>query len=80
MKTLTVKLPDSLDRALRTAARKQGASKSAIARQALEAYLNGEHPSPKGSSFAELTRGLMGCLEGPGDLSCNEKHMEGYGR
>ena len=80
MKTISLKVPDSLDARLTAAARRSGASKSAITRDALEAHLkNGDQP-PKGSAL-EMMGDLMGKYDfGPGDLSTNKKHMKGFGR
>ena len=36
-----------------------------------------ERPTP--GSFLDLSYDLAGCLEGPGDLSTNPEHMEGFG-
>ncbi len=35
---------------------------------------------PTGQSFLEAAGGLIGCLDGPGDLSTNPKYFEGFGR
>ncbi len=34
---------------------------------------------PTPGSFLDLSYDLAGCLEGPGDLSTNPEHMEGFG-
>lgn len=43
-------------------------------------------PAPNGRSLQEKTlfevlseRGILGCFDGPTDLSTNRKHMEGFG-
>ena len=64
MKSLSLRLPNSLASKLSAAARKRRASKSVVVREALEAYLS--------NPFS-----LHG---GPGDLSHNPKHMEGFGQ
>ncbi len=79
MKTVSVKLPSVLDARLKSVAKRRGETKSAVVREALEAYLarNGS-PEP---SFAELAREFMGCVKGaPPDLSYNKKHFKGFGR
>jgi hypothetical protein len=45
------------------------------------------NPKPRGpnriptpGSALELAGDLVGCVEGPGDLTTNPKYMEGYGR
>lgn len=35
---------------------------------------------PRPGSALELAGDLVGCIEGPGDLSTNPKYMEGFGR
>lgn len=42
---------------------------------ALEHYLSGERPM----SALELAGDLVGCGEGPGDLSTNPKYLQGFG-
>ncbi len=80
MKSLSLKLPRGLDSKLTAAARRNRTSKSAVVRDALEAYFaNGRKPLP--GSFAEAAKDLIGCVDfGPGDLSYNKKHMKGFGR
>ncbi len=79
MKTLTLKLPQDLDTKLAAAARRQHRTKSAVAREALEAYLNGGKRAAQGT-FLELAADLIGSLEGPGDLSHNSKYMDDFGK
>ena len=79
VKTVSLKLPESLDAKLTILIRKRGMSKSAIIREALEAYLAREGELSPGS-FLELARDLCGCVEGPVDLSTNQSHLDGYGQ
>jgi hypothetical protein len=79
MKTVSLKLPDALLRKLERAARERRQSKSEVIRSALKQYLNGQLPAGPGSSL-EAAADLIGCVEGPGDLSYNPKHMEDFGR
>ncbi len=58
--------------------RKQGQSKSALVRTVLEAALDNKSV-PRGSCL-DLAGDLVGCLQGPGDLSVNKKYMEGFGK
>ena len=78
MATITLKLPGSLDRALTARARKQNRPKSELVREALEALLADQtgsgHPT-----FGELAGHLAGCVDGPRDLSHNEKYMKDFG-
>ncbi len=79
MKTVSLKLTDVLLRKLERVSREEGHSKSAVLRFALQQYLNGKRAPARGS-FLEAAGDLIGCVEGPGDLSYNPKHMEGFGR
>ena len=79
MKTISIKIPRPLEVRLTSAARRAGVGKSAIVRKALESYL-ASGPVRRGGSCLDLARDLAGCLEGPGDLSWNEKRLRGYGR
>jgi hypothetical protein len=78
MKIRTLKLPPDLDRRLERYAEKTRYSRSFILREALTVYLDDAAPA-KGSAL-ELAGDLVGCVEGPGDLSTNPKYMEGFGR
>jgi metal-responsive CopG/Arc/MetJ family transcriptional regulator len=79
MKTLSLKLADNLLRKLERTARARGQSKSAVVRVALEQFLNGDKAPQRPVSALELAGDLVGCAEGPVDLSTNPKYMEGYG-
>ena len=78
MKTLTLKVPLELDLRLASAAKHRGESKSALVREALEAYLADQKNAPPLSCY-DLAKDIIGCFEGPGDLSTNPKYMDGFG-
>ena len=79
MKTLSLKLPDALDRELTANAESQGTTKSELVRKALMHYLSpGSLPLSK--SALALAGDLVGCLEGPPDLSTNKEYFKGFGR
>jgi Arc/MetJ-type ribon-helix-helix transcriptional regulator len=80
VKTLSLTLPESLDVRLAALARRRGASKSEVVREALEALLENGSRRGKGPSAMELASELCGCVKGTGDLSHNRKHMESFGR
>jgi len=48
-------------------------------REALEQFFNGERTAQRPMSALELAGDLVGCVQGPGDLSTNPKYMEGFG-
>lgn len=78
MKTLTVKIPDELDRKLESVARKHNRSKSDLLRNLLSSYL--ENPEISGNvSALDLAGNLVGCFDGPEDLSTNRTYLEDYG-
>lgn len=79
MKTISLKLPDTVAARLAAVAEHRGTSKSEVVREALDAYL-AKGPEGGPVSALDLAGHLVGSLEGPGDLSFNKKYMEGYGR
>jgi hypothetical protein len=79
MRTLSLKLPRALSVKLDRAAKQRGQTKSAVARAALEQFLNGELAIPPGS-LLEAVQPWIGCVQGPGDLSTSPKYMEGFGK
>ena len=78
MKTLTLKLPEILEKRLNISARKIGLSRSEIVRRALLEYLTNEKTIS--GSFLDLSNDLAGSIEGPSDLSTNKTHFEEYGK
>lgn len=75
MRAISLKLPEPLERRLADFAARRKATRSAILREALEAYT--AEPS---RSVTALAADLVGSLAGPRDLSTAERHMDGYGR
>jgi predicted transcriptional regulator len=75
MRTVSFKLPEELDDALNELARQRRASRSELVREALEAFAKGTR-----QSVTALAGSLVGCVEGPKDLSTNPTHMAGYGK
>jgi len=82
MKTLTVRLPETLVAGIEAESRARRVSKSDIVR----ARLSGPHPSSvaAGASTLDQIRDLIGTVEGlPKDLSARKKHYlraGGYGQ
>lgn len=79
MKTISLKLPDTLRAKLERASKQRKQSKSEMVRIALEQYLEGQRTVAAGSVLDAAKR-WIGCVEGPGDLARNPKHMEGFGQ
>jgi hypothetical protein len=79
MKVLTVKVPEELDLKLTAVAARRRESKSALIRAALNHIVkSSEAITP--NSCLDLAKDLIGSVEGPADLSYNNKHLKGYGR
>lgn len=79
MRTITVKLPRNLGERLGRAVAYRRSTRSAVVREAIEAYLAGEAGGSKGSCF-DLASDLAGAVEGPSDLSSNRLRLRGHGR
>jgi predicted transcriptional regulator len=77
--TVTVKLPETLARRLKSMAARRGETQSALVREALRTHLE-RGSEPASGSCLELARDLAGSLEGAADLSTNRRHLRGYGR
>jgi len=79
MRTITVKLPGPLAERLGRAVVRRRSTRSAVVREALEAYLAAEAGGTEGSCF-DLASDLAGAVHGPADLSSSRLRMRGYGR
>jgi metal-responsive CopG/Arc/MetJ family transcriptional regulator len=79
MKTLSVKVSDDLNLKLAAVAAKRKENKSNLIREAIETIVNAnEAVTP--NSCLDLAKDLMGSVEGPSDLSYNNKYLKGYGQ
>jgi predicted DNA-binding protein len=77
VRTVTIKLPDSLARRLQQTVARRGATQSEVIREALEAHL----AAPSAGSCLELVGDLAGSVRrGPPDLSSNKRRLKGFGR
>lgn len=74
MKIASFKLPEELDRSITELARLRHTSRSAVVREALERLV--AEPT---RSAADLAGELVGCVEGPEDLSTSKAHLDGFG-
>ena len=79
MRTITVKLPRPLGERLSRAVVRRRSTRSAVVREAIEAYLAAEVGGTEGSCF-DLASDLAGAVKGPSDLSSNRLRLRGYGR
>lgn len=75
MKTISVKLPESLATWLTQRATALGRPKSDLVREALQRSREGSG----GSSCHDLFADVCGIIDGPKDLSTNPKHLRGFG-
>ena len=75
MKTVTVKLPEPLAAWLSRRARELGRPQSDLVREALQRASAGT----SGVSCHDLFADVCGVINGPKDLSTNQKHMAGFG-
>ena len=74
MRTMSLKMPESLERELDRLARRRRSSRSAVLREAVSALARRRE-----RSAADLAGELVGSLRGPVDLSESAAHMRGYG-
>jgi len=75
MRALSLKLPDALERQLARLAQKRQMSRSALIREAIEAFTVRSR-----TSVTAAATDLVGSLKGPVDLSTSSKHLDGYGQ
>jgi len=75
MRTICLKIPESLERELDGLAERHHTTRSAIIREAVSALAK-----RKDRSAAELAGELVGSLRGAADLATNPKHMRGFGK
>jgi len=76
---MSLKLPEALAGKLSTAAHQRKQTKSALVREILERFFS-DNPTASHGTCLELASDLVGCVEGPGDLSLNESHLADYGK
>ncbi len=79
MKTLSLKLPETLFEKLDSTAKKRGESRSHLLREAIKMVISGENHEPDGSCL-NMAKDLAGCVKGPEDLSFNKARLDGYGQ
>jgi metal-responsive CopG/Arc/MetJ family transcriptional regulator len=76
--TVSLKVPEVLERRLARLAERRGVSRSEVMREALERFL--EEKSARPDSCLAIASDLIGCVDGPPDLSHNKKRLEGFGK
>lgn len=80
MKTLSLKIPEKLDRRIAHEVARRRIRKSVLVREALEQHLAGESAAGKPASFIDLAGDLLGKHAGPSNLSTDPKYMKGFGK
>lgn len=78
MTPISLKMPRRLALEVSEAARRRGVSRSALIREALEAFLRAERADEAVSALS-LAADLAGAFAGPADLSANRGYMRGFG-
>jgi predicted transcriptional regulator len=79
MKTLTLKLEESLYMKVLALAKRRRTTQSAVIREALEACFSKENARGVASAL-DLSKDLAGCVTGPVDLSTNKAYLNRFGR
>ena len=80
MKTISLKLPDELDRKLTATVKQRGVAKSDVVREALAHYL-ADAQAARGGSLLALAADLAGCVDDAApDTSTNPRYLEDFGR
>ena len=79
MRTIKVKVPRPLGERLGRSVVQKRRTRSAVGREAIEAYLAAEGGGSESSCF-DLAFDLAGAFGGPFDLSSNRLRLRGYGR
>ena len=82
MSKLSLNVPKALEVKIRAEAKRKRATRAKVALEALEKqfFVPKSKNGRKFLTIYDVAPELVGCVEGPGDLSYNKKRMEGYGR
>ena len=81
MKTLSVKIPESLSNWLIEESRRTRRSRSELVREALELRILGkQNNKPKARNMVDALLSCGGTFVGPGDLSTNAKYFDDFGK
>lgn len=77
MTTISLKVPEALERRLKHLAAKRRTTRSAVIREAIEQFARSS--ADRVDSCLALASDLIGCVDGPPNLSHSKKHMQGFG-
>lgn len=78
MNVISLKVPDVLAAELAAAANRRGMTKSALVREAIQAFLREGESVQSGSALSRVAD-LVGAFPGPPDLSANKEYLKGMG-
>ena len=79
MKTLTLRVNDSLYAKVASLAKRRKTTQSEVVREAIQACVESKNEMKNNSAF-DLARDLVGSVRGSRDLSVNKEYFEGFGR
>ena len=79
LRTITMKIPETLHEDIQTLTKNLNKSQSAFVRDAIIEYITKIHSENK-SSFAQKTLKLRGVASLAADLSTNKQYLAGFGR
>ena len=80
MRTISLKLPDSLLAQLEHEAKARRVTKSSLVRESLERALSKKSPGAAATCY-DVARDLAGSVRGlPEDLAVNPEYMKGFGQ
>lgn len=79
MTTLTLKVPEELEKTLTELASTRGVSRSQLIRELLVQSLQNVRGTA-GVSCLDLAGDLAGSVSGPADLSNSPRHLRGFGK
>jgi Arc/MetJ-type ribon-helix-helix transcriptional regulator len=79
--TLTVKIPEALERSIALVARRERITKSELVRRAMAKYVAQSDDAKAFQSALDLAGSLIGSVrDGPADLASNPAYMDDYGK
>ena len=79
MKNVSLKMSEEMDAEVERMAAEMGVGKSTFVRDAVAEYVVSRREPQKGSVL-DRVGDLVGCVDGPEDLSFNPEHMDAFGR
>jgi hypothetical protein len=78
MKTISLKVDERMDQEIDYTAERMGVTRSNMVREAVAVYIASGKVG-RGKSCLDLAGDIIGCSEGPADLSTDSKYLDGFG-